>query len=123
MASSPPTPPQPARRRVEYTADFERKMDRVLEKQTDMQVAIEQIRGSIKPRQEIDAEIDQRVHVDAYRIDRENDEKRFKKLEDAPSAVWLRAGIVISGGIGCLGLLGTCVSIVVTILIASHIIN
>lgn len=108
---------------MEYTADFENKMDRMLDKQTHLEVAIEQIRGSIKPRQEIDMEMDQRVHVNVYRSDRENDDKRFRKLEEAPSAVWLRAGILISSGIGCLGLIGTVIGIIVTILIASHIIG
>lgn len=118
-----PQPSQSPRRRVEYTADFENKMDRMLDKQTHLEVAIEQIRGSIKPRQEIDMEMDQRVHVNVYRSDRENDDKRFRKLEEAPSAVWLRAGILISSGIGCLGLIGTVIGIIVTILIASHIIG
>lgn len=108
---------------MEYTVGFENKMDRMLDNQTRLEVAIEQLRGSIKPRQEIDMEMDQRVHINAYRDDRANDDKRFKKLEEAPSAVWLRAGIVISSGIGCLGLLATGVTILVTILIATHVIG
>lgn len=98
------------------------KLDRILEKQMHLEVAIEQLRGSIKPRQEIDFELDQRLSITAYRSDRDNDEKRFKRLEDAPTASWAKAGILISGGIGCAGVTIAMLGILVTILIASHVI-
>jgi hypothetical protein len=108
---------------VEYTADFESKLDRLLEKQTHLEVSLSELRASMVTRLEIDAEIEKRVSQSAYLSDKTSMENRLKHLEEAPSASWLRAGILISSGIGCLGLLGTCAGIIVTILIASHIIG
>lgn len=117
-----PQPPQP-RRRLEYTALLEEKLNRMLENQTRLEVTMEQIRGSIMPRAEIDSEMEKRVSLAIYASDKLSFEERFKRLEDAPSATWSRAGILISGGIGCAGLLVAAVSILVTILVASHIIG
>lgn len=121
MATTQPS--QPPRRRVEYTADFESKLDRLLEKQTRLEVSIESLRGSIMPRAEIDQEIEKRVPLTTYASDKANYEERFKRLEDAPSATWARAGILISGGIGCFGVLLSAVGILVAILVAAHIIG
>jgi anti-sigma-K factor RskA len=108
---------------VEYTADFANKIDRMIEKQTALEVAIGELRASIMPRHEIDAEIEKRVPLTTYASDRLNFEERFKRLEEAPSATWARAGILISGGIGCLSLLVASTSILVSILIAAHVIG
>ena len=114
--------PKPRRRRVEYTADFENKFDRFLEKLNHVEISIESLRGLIMPRPEITMEIEKRVPLATYTSDKLNNEERFKRLEDAPSATWSRAGILISGGIGCAGVLIGCVSILVSILIATHVI-
>lgn len=108
---------------MEYTADFEHKMDRLLEKQTALEVSLSELRAGIMPRTEIDMEIEKRVSQSAYLSDKTGIENRLQHLEEAPSAVWLRAGILISSGIGCCGLIGTVIGIIVTILIASHIIG
>lgn len=108
---------------MEYTANFENKLDRLLEKQTHLEISIEGLRASIKPRQEIDMEIDQRVLLTTYASDKANFEERFKRLEDAPSATWAKAGILISGGIGCFGVLLSAVGILVAIMVAAHIIG
>jgi hypothetical protein len=122
--ATPQTPqPREPRHRMEYTAGFENKMDRILEKQTALEVQLSELRASMVTRLEIDAEMEKRVSQSAYLSDKVGVENRLKHLEDAPSAGWLRAGILVSGGIGCLGLLGTCVGIVVSILVASHIIG
>ena len=120
--ASLPQPSQQPRHRVEYTADFANKLDRMLEKQTALEVQLSELRASMVTRLEIDAEIEKRVSQSAYLSDKVGLENRLKHLEDAPSASWLRAGILISSGIGCFGLLGTCVGILVTILIATHVI-
>lgn len=109
--------------RVEYTADFSNKLDRLLEKQTHLEVSMGELRASMMPRAEIDMEIEKRVSITSYLSDKTAIENRLKNLEDAPSSAWVRAGILISGGIGCLGLLVTTVSILVTILIATHVIG
>lgn len=121
---TPPQSPQPRpRRRVEYTADLTNKLDRMIEKQTALEVAFGELRASIMPRHEIDAEIEKRVPLTTYASDRLNVEERFKRLEDAPSATWSRAGILISGGIGCLSLVVASIGIFVSILIATHVIG
>lgn len=108
---------------MEYSAAFEQKLDRLLEKQTHLEVTMSEIRASIMPRAEIDQEIEKRVPLTIYTSDKLGFEERFKRLEDAPSATWARAGILISGGIGCLGLLLSGVSILVAVLVAGHIIG
>lgn len=120
MATTQPSQP---RRRVEYTADFANKLDRMLEKQTALEVSLGELRASIMPRHEIDAEIEKRVHINAYLSDKTGIENRLKNLEDAPSSTWARAGVMITGGIGCFGLLLSAVAILVTILVASHAIG
>lgn len=117
------TAPTRKRVRVEYTADFANKLDRMLEKQTHLEVSIEGLRASIMPRAEIDMEIEKRVSVSSYLSDKNNIENRLKNLEDAPSTTWSRAGVLISSGIGCLGLIVSAVAILVTILVASHVIG
>jgi hypothetical protein len=123
MTIQPAPQPQRKRVRVEYSADFAQKLDRLLEEQTALKVSLSELRASIMPRHEIDAEIEKRVSQSAYLSDKNGLENRLKHLEDAPSASWLRAGILISSGIGCCGLIGTVIGIIVTILIASHIIG
>lgn len=108
---------------MEYTAVLEDKLDRLLEKQNHLEIAFEGLRASIMPRAEIDNEMEKRVPLTIYASDKLSFEERFKRLEDAPSATWSRAGILISGGIGCAGLLLSAVSIFVVILVASHIIG
>ena len=123
MASIPQQQPSEPRRRVEYTANFERKLDQLLENQTRLEVQMSELRAGIMPRHEIDAEIEKRVHVNAYLSDKTGIENRLKHLEDAPSGSWMRAGILMSSGIGCLGLLSGAIGILVSILIASHVIG
>lgn len=118
--STPQQPSQPPRRRVEYTADFEHKLDRLLEKQTHLEISLGEIRASMMPRAEIDMEVEKRVSISSYLSDKTAIENRIKNLEDAPSSAWARAGILVSGGIGCLGLLVGSASILVSILIAVH---
>jgi|SRR5579885_1253539 len=117
------TAPARPRRRVEYTAALADKLDRIIEKQTMLEVSLGELRAGIMPRHEIDAEIEKRVSLSSYLSDKTAIENRLKDLEEAPSATWARAGILISGSIGCLGLALSCVSIVVAILVASHIIG
>lgn len=122
MATTAAQTARPKRVRVEYTADFAQKLDRVLEKQTALEVQLGELRASVMPRHEIDAEIEKRVNVSAYLSDRSATENRLKRLEDAPTAGWLRAGVLISGGLGCTGVLISTLSVIVTILIATHVI-
>lgn len=108
--------------RVEYTADFAHKLDRILERQTALEVALGELRASIMPRHEIDAEIEKRVAQSAYLADKTAIENRLHRLEEAPTATWTRGGIVGSLSVGCLGVLLAAVSILVAILTAVHVI-
>lgn len=123
--TAPASPNSPTRKRirVEYTADFAQKLDRIIEEQTVLKVSLSELRAGIMPRHEIDAEIEKRVSLTGYLSDRAAIENRLKSLEEAPSATWSRAGVLISGGIGCAALVISCLSIVVMILIASHVIG
>ena len=103
---------------MEYNATFAQKIDKLLDNQNRLEVALEALRGSIMPRHEIDAEIEKRVPISTYISDKTSIEGRLKDLEDAPSATWSRTGIILSASIGCLGLLVGSASIVVTIIIA-----
>lgn len=122
MATTPQQQPQ-KRVRVEYTADFAQKLDRMLEKQIALEVSMGELRAGMMPRHEIDAEIEKRVSISSYLSDKTSIENRLKNLEDAPSTAWSRAGVLISAGIGCLGFLVGCVSILVSIMIATHLIG
>lgn len=108
---------------MEYTADFEHKLDRLLENQVRLEVSMETLRGSIMPRSEVDAEIEKRVSLTSYLSEKSSIENRLKNLEDAPSSAWGKAGILVSSGIGCLGLLVGSISIFVSVLIATHAIG
>ena len=81
---------------------------------TEIKVAIQNVKGSLVPRAEIEADLDRRVAVDTYISDQKSINERILRIETSPMRMlaWLGAGT------GCLGLLIAFVGICTTIIIA-----
>lgn len=124
-ANSNTTPaPQAARKRVrvEYTADFAAKIDKLVESQNQLAIQVSTLAASVMPRHEIDSELEKRVTLGTYISDKAALEQRVERLENAPQNTWTRFSIIMSSGLGCISLItGSCgVVIGVISLIVSH---
>lgn len=87
-----------------------------------LEVAFAKLEMSITPRHEIVQEVEKRVPMSVYLADQKASIERITKLEAAPTSTWNRASILVSAGVGCLALVLTAVSILVSVLVATHVI-
>lgn len=81
---------------------------------TEIKVAIQNVKGALVPRAEIEADLDRRVAVDTYTSDQKSINERIMRIESSPIRMlaWLGAAT------GCLGLLAAFLGVVTTIIIA-----
>lgn len=101
--------------RMTYSHDLQNKIDQLIASQHNLAVEIAELRSSIMSRPEIEADLEKRITIATHIADLTNVDKRLSRLEEAPMGNWTRAGIAISGSIGCLGLLLSAASVIVAL--------
>lgn len=95
------------------------KIDQVASGQTKLEVALGRLEASMMPRHEIAAAVAERVPMTIYLSDKAALEMQIKELKAAPQATWVKAGILISSGVGCLSLIIGAAGVIIALLVAT----